>query len=384
LQELPPERLSDRVEALPFDGHLVLVKDGCELMILNGTGRLIWEGIAGGATAAEVAHGLAKRFSVCSARAKADVEMALAEWRSRDLIGRLSGSRWSALGQPGAPRRRTSHFAAAHTYALCGRPVRFRFEAPEAEHLIHPLLSPWEVCDVAAIEVIDLYRDGVDHVVAANGVEIGRDRLAEEVFGLALGRVLEVSYPWARWLAVFHAGAVGNAHHAIVMPGASGSGKSTLTAALVHSGLRYLSDDIVPLDGASRVLPVPVASSLKPGSWPILAPKFSDLERLPTHRAGDHERRYLDLSDHAPVIAEDGVAVRALVFPQYQPKGLTQLEALRPGQALERILEAQCWISLDRADLATTLEFLLEIPSYSLRYGSLDDAILAIRELLFD
>jgi hypothetical protein len=169
------------------------------------------------------------------------------------------------------------------------------------------------------------------------------------------------------------------------MPGTSGSGKSTLTAALVHSGLRYLSDDVVPLDGAtSRVLPVPLASSLKPGSWPVLTPKFPDLDRLPTHRDGDRERRYLDLSAHGPAIDEDGVAVQALVFPQYQPKGLPQLEALGPGEALERILQAHCWISLERANLAMTLQFLLEVPSYILRYGSLDDAILMVQELLPD
>jgi hypothetical protein len=374
--------MADRVEAVPFDKHLVLVRDEHEIIVLNETARLIWDEIADGAAAADVAGGIVERFGVPAERARADVETALADWRVRGLIGRPPS------GGPAAPRPSAAglppplDFATDRTYALCGHPIRFRFQDADAEGLIRPLLSPWET-SAAAREVIDLYRDGDDHVMAADGAEIGRGRLAEDVLGLAIGQVLEVSYPDARWLAVLHAGAVANRRHAIVMPGASGSGKSTLTAALVASGLTYLSDDIVPLDGrTSRVLPVPLASSLKQGSWSALAARFSDLDRLPTHRDGGRERRYLDLSAHARDMAGGGVPVRALLFPRYRQSGSTRLETLRPGEALERILHARCWISLDRADLATTLQWVRDTPAYGIEFSCMDDAIALTRDLL--
>jgi hypothetical protein len=182
---------------------------------------------------------------------------------------------------------------------------------------------------------------------------------------------------------VLHAGAVASRQHAIVMPAVSGSGKSTLTAALVASGLAYLSDDVVPLDGRTLgVLPVPLASSLKQGSWSVLAARFSDLDRLPTHCDGGRARRYLDLSARARGVAEGGVPVRALLFPRYRPSAATRLQTLSPGQALERILQARCWISLDRLDLAKTLQWARGTPAYGMEFRSVDDAISLTHELL--
>ena len=77
--------------------------------------------------------------------------------------------------------------------------------------------------------------------------------------GQVFGRILELSYPDAEWLAMMHAAAVGDAEGAVVMAGDSGSGKSTLTAALVDAGLSYFSDDVVPLDQALRIRPMPLA-----------------------------------------------------------------------------------------------------------------------------
>jgi hypothetical protein len=55
---------------------------------------------------------------------------------------------------------------------------------------------------------------------------------------------------------------------------------------------------------------------------------------------------------------------------------------LRPGQALERLLEARCWISLDGDDLAVMLRWVLETPAYALQYRSIDEAIETVWRLL--
>jgi hypothetical protein len=282
-------------------------------------------------------------------------------------------------GQPSPPGPRVpsrtppGDFALDHVYALCGHPVRFRFQDLDVASLFCPLLSPSEASGAVASEVIDLYRDGTDHVIAANGTEIGRCCSAEEMLELALGRVLEVSYPSARWLAMFHAGVVADDHHAIVLPGASGNGKSTLTAALVHTGFRYLSDDVAPLDGRTlHVMPVPFAVSLKQGSWQVVAPWFPDLERVPTLSDGRRERRYLDMSTRGNAGA--GAPVRALVFPEHRSSGPTRMERIRPGEALGSLLQAGGWLSLDREDLSGTLGWLMTTPAYTLTFSSADEA----------
>ena len=115
-------------EAVPFDRHLVLVRDEHELIVLNETARLIWDEIVGGAAVADVARGIAGRFGVPPERAREDVETALADWRVRGLVGRRPS------GGPAAPQRSGANlpppldFATDRTYALCGHPVRFRFQ----------------------------------------------------------------------------------------------------------------------------------------------------------------------------------------------------------------------------------------------------------------
>ncbi len=58
-------------------------------------------------------------------------------------------------------------------------------------------------------------------------------------------------------LLFVHAGVVGVAGRAIVLPGRSEAGKSSLVAALVQAGAEYLSDEYAPLDAAGRVHPYP-------------------------------------------------------------------------------------------------------------------------------
>jgi hypothetical protein len=174
--------MADRVEAVPFDRHLVLVRDEHELIVLNETARLIWDEIIGGAAVADVARSIAGRFGLPPERAREDVETALADWRVRGLVGQCPSGGPAAPQRSGANLPPPLHFATDRTYALCGHPLRFRCQDADVEGLIRPLLSPWET-SAAAHDVIDLYRDRDDHVMAANGAEIGRGRLAEDVLG---------------------------------------------------------------------------------------------------------------------------------------------------------------------------------------------------------
>ncbi len=84
-------------------------------------------------------------------------------------------------------------------------------------------------------------------------------------------------------LVVLHAGGVALNGAGVIICGPSGSGKTTLTAALVRAGFRYLTDEALAIDPATRrLLPYPKALAIKRGSWGLLAdlrPPRSDLAR---------------------------------------------------------------------------------------------------------
>ena len=84
---------------MPFDGDLILIKDGIEIIVLNETARLIWEAIGDGNTSADAAAQLVEKYGLSRQRSQADVDATLTEWRGRGLIaGDAPLSRLEAFG----------------------------------------------------------------------------------------------------------------------------------------------------------------------------------------------------------------------------------------------------------------------------------------------
>ncbi len=259
---------------------------------------------------------------------RADVEAIVAEWQAHDLLAGecpwQSSADEAAVGAGALPPV-TRRFHAERIYRLCGHPIRFRFGSPVTEHLFHPAAAHREAPESEAADVIDFVQDGAGFVVTCNGYDVERAERAEQALGIVHGRILELSYPDAEWLAVMHAGAVGDQHAAVVMAAASGSGKSTLTAALVHAGLRYLSDDIAPLDHSFRLRPMPVGIGLKQGSWSVLGGRYPQLASLPIlpERA-------------APLSAGAGATLRAARGAARHMPGVSALPRRAPDDASRR------------------------------------------------
>jgi hypothetical protein len=104
-----------------------------------------------------------------------------------------------------------------------------------------------------------------DHILYRDETEIFRG----PDLGGALGRfedstrfLVAESSPQRTFL---HAGAVGYAGRAIVLPGVAGTGKTTLTAALVRAGATYLSDEYALIDERGRIHPYPKPLSIVQG-----------------------------------------------------------------------------------------------------------------------
>jgi hypothetical protein len=69
----------------------------------------------------------------------------------------------------------------------------------------------------------------------------------------------------ARGRCFVHAGVVGTAAGAIILPGVSRAGKTTLTKAFIEAGAQFFSDDLAVLDAGGFVHPYPRPLSLRAG-----------------------------------------------------------------------------------------------------------------------
>src|SRR4051794_27315009 len=115
-----------------------------------------------------------------------------------------------------------------------------------------------------------------------------------------------------------HAGVVGSGESCILLPAPQGSGKSTLTAALVHAGFEYLSDEVALLSDDLAVRSFPQAICLKESGIPAVASFYPEARSLRLHLRGDGKRvAYLPPSpDRLPKVGLR--SVRAVVFPRYE------------------------------------------------------------------
>jgi hypothetical protein len=131
-----------------------------------------------------------------------------------------------------------------------------------------------------------------------------------------------------RWLGILHAAAVVEGGQCVLLSGGSGSGKSTLAAGLVATGATFMSDDYTPLEQSTWLAwPVPYAPSIKRGSWRVLHRHYPSLRASPVHRHRGLELRYLALDAACRAPLDQGLPVRALVFPRHQ-RNATKVEEM--------------------------------------------------------
>jgi hypothetical protein len=220
---------------------------------------------------------------------------------------------------------------------------------------------------------IELFKNGVFFADEAE-VNAARAVLLQE-----LARVAECD---ADWLTILHAGACGTDTACVVMPADTNAGKTTLTAALVHSGLQFFSDDSAAFDRKRmRVAPMPFALMIREGSWPVLASRFPELASAPIFERNGCNVRFLT---PPATNLKSGVPAKCLLFIEYRPEASTVLERLTPFESLLRLQKSGFWVAHDRNSIAAFLAWIQSIPAYQAIYSDLDEATALVHRLLND
>jgi hypothetical protein len=364
-----------------LEESLVLARPDIEgLFLLNQTSRLIWLGIRQGV----LVHSLAERFSVDFdipvSQAAHDIQATLDSWSTGLLLSFPAPKPAAVSDTIGLDSSFQPYFACNYLLGekrICLEIADAAFAdeiKPRLAHLPTNTQVPDFTFQVARFDGrLKLFRDGAFFAEEPE-VNAGRAVLLQE-----LGRV---SQPNADWLTILHAGACGTATECVVMPADTNVGKTTLTAALMHSGLQFFSDDSAAFDRHTmRVAPMPFALMIREGSWPVLASRFPELASAPILERNGYNVRFLAPPAGKP---NAGVPAKCLLFIEYKPGAATTLDSLTAFESLLRLQKSGFWVDHDRASIATFLAWIQSIPAYQATYSDLDEATALVHKLLAD
>lgn len=378
--------------------HSFALEDGCllfsearqELHALNLSATAIWRLLQDGEEAAGIADRLQESFGLSAKDASDFVQAAFADWRAR---GFLTGSTVEEAPAVMPPRELPHDIppycapasAVEHCYALLGLRLRIRFTTPEQAKLVLPVLAHLACQDSGIDTVLDVVQRGNGQILYRDGEECGSCE-AEGLAPLVKSLVWAAAVNHHAFFLGIHAGVVGGRAGAVLLPGNPGSGKSSLTAALIHAGFRYFSDEMALLrDGDFHVLPVPLSLCIKDSGLEVLASRFPVLRELPVHLRADGKRvTYLPPPRNS--LPEPGAAppVQAIIFPSYVADASTCCRTIPKTDALQRLM-GQCIVVRQRLDperVQALVRWLDGVPCFELCFGSLAEGAGAAANIL--
>jgi hypothetical protein len=279
---------------------------------LNHTAAQVWRELGSGADVGLVSRKLAQRYQVDLALARRDVDALLHDLHAAGITSPMA----QILPPPRPPRVRRPPRSKPAWSAVCrvGEvPVRVVCHPATVAGSLALLTRRTVVRDVAETCLV-LFRARDGFVLLQDGTPVGCQPNAASARWALLRQLVSIGRR-RRWLALLHAAGVATPAGCLVLAGGSGSGKSTLLAGLLHAGHGFVADDILPLEaGTGLVWPVPLAVSIKQGSWPVVEQLFPGFERAPVVRFAERKLRYLWPASDAVALAH-GTPAAALLFP---------------------------------------------------------------------
>lgn len=370
----------DRIATAPYaDGVVIYETLTGRLFHLNHTAARAWYSLREGGREAAIAGDLARAHGSDEAAVQRDIGAFVAALREAGLLRSRCAADRHTVAAADLPKGSPAHDAAYRVGEVAVRVVCYSAGVAAA---FAPLAAPAMATEGTAPEVcLTLYRESGAFVLARDGHVIERLATAP-VARWAVVRQLVSAGNRRPWLALLHAGAVATPTGCLLLCGDSGAGKSTLLAGLLHAGFGFVADDIVPLEkGSGLIRPVPLAISIKAGSWPTIGALFPELAEAPVVRLGARKMRYLWPGNGTASADADGRPAAAVLFPRYAkdaPVTLTRLDELR---SLALLGEGGSILPSTDAGLAEFLAWWRPLAAYEICYGCLDDAVRVVRSL---
>lgn len=170
---------------------------------------------------------------------------------------------------------------------------------------------------------------------------------------------------------------------AVVLPGSMNAGKTTLVTGLALAGFPVLTDELVAVRlGTGTIDAYPRPFNIGGGSWPAL-PEIAGSGEVTCSADGVPELLHLAPDDIPRAQVADHADAALLVIPQFEEGAAVMMRPVGPAEALRAIVEQA--MNLDAhgdAGFTTLVELVRRCPAYTLRQGSLRDAVEAIRSVV--
>lgn len=192
------------------------------------------------------------------------------------------------------------------------------------ESVLHRVASGFRqmLCSEAPASSYELeLREGHQYELLRNGKVLAcHDDLFEatSILRHEINRAFIHAHPQYLWM---HAGAAARRDRAALFVGVSGRGKSTLITTLCRQeGLRYLSDDIIPIDPTTgEAIPYPMT--------PIIREDIG--QELPSDRVEELRRTLVELPSSS--YCREPLGIGAVVLPAYSTRSQARVLPFAPG-----------------------------------------------------
>ncbi len=366
------------IATAPFaDGALALNRDTETFYHLNPPSAFVLERIRNSVLRTELVTDYAARFGVDTDWARRDIDTIVGRFWNEKLVNEQPGAGAGLAESPAPPL--LADPAMDRVLSFGGPAVAVICEDADIAELVLAVTAPAPQPDTPPAGTVILsgrdsgFRLFVDGRLQWQGDNraAARSALLREAVGGSVGE--------RQPAALLHASAVATDDGCVVLAGASGSGKSTLAAGLTAGGGRLVADDLLPLSPAGNtILPVPLAISIKSGSWPHLDTLLPDLSGQAVFHQRSLATRYYWPGPAR--FASGPVLPTAILFIDRRPAGPTEIRAVPPIDAIGRLIGTGSQIrGIDRG-FAAFARFAETCPAFCATYATLDDALDLVRQ----
>ena len=404
----PSLRFSDDVSLFILDdAGIVFSASAQEIYELNAAATWIWCQLEDARETDGLSQGLASTFGFSQAEARQHLSEIIAAWRELGFFDRRRSKRVevedaaapsegkSTLDAPSrltkALKRRLSRQGDGGpllTYRTSARDVAVLFPSTAMAELVHPAIAHIYLTDQPpppGLALIEIERKGERYRISLDGVESLSSAAETEVTPIVQYLVYVADIEHRDYSVAFHAGAVALDGRVAVLPGQAGNGKTSLTAALIASGLQYLSDDLLLMSEDLEIEGIPFALCIKAGGTKPIAQYYPEIDTLALHHRGDGKRvRYL-LPPRQSFRMGPPAKLPAswVIFPKYRQDSQTRLTPLGKSEALRRLMQS-CTLALplEKDQIRTFIRWLEEVDCYDLEVTSLAESVTAVKSLM--
>jgi hypothetical protein len=388
-------RLRANLALLPLDDDAVVFSEEAQhLLRLNPPAALVFRTLQKGTAACELGRVLEAEGLVASEEAEQLVTATLDAFRSYGMLedGPAAPVAWTASPDDDAETARLAADCAPYAsfepvaeqrYRLLETRALVRFGHLAQVRLVRSVIGHLATDDhFAPTIVIDINAKMLDngHLrsdVYRDGIAVGRAPRLSQVAPIVKAALWQSAINAHDFLFYIHSGVVGTGASCLLLPAAAGSGKSSLTAALVHRGFRYFSDEVALVEATTfHVSPMPLAMCIKSTGWDLMARYFPGIWSLPVHVRSDGKiLRYIP--PPADAVGQRPMPIRHIIFPRYEQDAQTRLERVKRSEALGRLM-GECLALRQRLDHQNVRQFvgwIAGIECYELTFSSLETAV---------